>query len=67
MYTNRQFGLAATARLVLGVGLVLLAFCGTAFAQPSPDVPEIDASTAMSGLTLLSGGLLIATNRLRRK
>ena len=46
---------------------VLVAFSGTAFAGAVRTVPELDAGSMLSGLTLLAGGILIATNRVRRK
>src|SRR5207245_3606566 len=61
---NRHLGLAATARVALGLGLVLVAFNGTAFAGASA-APELDAGSMLRALTLLAGGILVASNRLR--
>ncbi|QEH38896.1 hypothetical protein OJF2_75060 [Aquisphaera giovannonii] len=47
-----------------GMVLVLSAFCGVAGANEP--VPEIDAGTMSSALSLLCGGLLILTGRRRR-
>ena len=70
-------------RFTFGAGLVLAALSGIALAQVpnvgptavrSPDVgptavrsPEIDAGTALSAMTLLSGGILMLTDRRRKK
>ncbi|MFO0808651.1 MAG: hypothetical protein U0746_08520 [Gemmataceae bacterium] len=62
----RRYGLASTARFALGLGLVLVAFSGTAWAGV-PQTPEIDAGSMLSALTLLSGGALVLTNRVRAK
>jgi len=45
--------------------LVLLAIAGTAFAGVAPS-PEIDASTAASALTLISGAALVLRSRRKR-
>jgi hypothetical protein len=63
------------ARMVLGLLLVGAAFTGEAKAcstcPPSPpppgQVPEIDPGAMGGAITLLSGGVLLLTNRLRRK
>jgi len=51
--------------------LVLTAVAGVAFAGDPIDgahgVPEIDAGSLASALTLLSGGVLLLTDRLRRR
>ena len=64
---NRRFDVLTAARVALGLGLVLVAFNGTAFAGVTRAVPELDAGSMLSALTVLAGGILIATNRVRRK
>jgi hypothetical protein len=49
-----------------GLGLVVLAL-GSAAQAGVVHTPEIDAGTLVSGLTLLAGGILVVTNRIRRK
>jgi hypothetical protein len=53
-----------TAVKVCGLMLVLVATAGTARASLAP---EVDPGSMVSALTLLSGGLLIFGDRLRRK
>ncbi len=53
------------------LALVLTATAGAAQAgscppPPKPSVPEIDAGSALSAFTLLSGGVMILTDRRRR-
>jgi hypothetical protein len=55
------------SRQTVGFGLILAALGGVALAGTPVPSPEIDASSLLSGLTLLSGGILILTNRARRK
>lgn len=57
------------ARRACGLALVVVAFAGTAMAVPGDPmgVPEIDPSSAVGALTLLSGGVLLLTDRFRRK
>jgi hypothetical protein len=55
-----------------GLLLILTACAGFALGQAMPDcnhshAPEIDAGSLASGLTLLTGGVLLLTDRLRRK
>ena len=50
---------------VLGVTMMVLAVAGSAFAIPQ--VPEIDPSMAVSGVTALTGGVLVLMGRRRRK
>jgi hypothetical protein len=68
---DRGIALAAGAcrlsRQAVGLGLVLAALGGVARAGNVVATPEIDAGSLLSGLTLLSGGILILTNRSRRK
>ncbi len=52
---------------VFGFILVLSAMAGMARAFDPLAVPEIDPGTAGSALTLLTGGLLILKDRMRRK
>jgi hypothetical protein len=51
-------------RKTAGFLLVFAAFGSTAFARGTP---EIDPGTATSALTLLVGGMLLLTDRIRRK
>ena len=53
------------------LALVLTATAGSAQAsacppRPTPSVPEIDPGSALSAFTLLSGGMMILTDRRRR-
>ncbi len=50
-------------RRLVGIGIAVSALGGTAFAGLSVRTPEIDAGSMLSGLTLLSGAVLILTNR----
>ena len=50
-----------------GLLLVMHACASSAAAIPLPPAPEIDAGSLASALTLLTGGLLILTDRLRKK
>jgi hypothetical protein len=69
---------AWAACLVGGVAFVLAATPGPAHAQKGPDLgggggkgknstPEMDPQTAAGALALLSGGVLLLTDRFRRK
>ncbi|MBM3225915.1 MAG: hypothetical protein FJZ47_19260 [Candidatus Tectomicrobia bacterium] len=50
------------------VGVCTLGLAATAFAAgPPPPAPEIDAGSAISALTILSGSLVLLSKRLRRK
>jgi hypothetical protein len=51
--------------LSVGFGMVFAGLCAPAMARDS--VPEIDAGSMASALTLLTGGLLILTARRGRK
>ncbi len=66
---HRLLALASAVRPValqsVGLGLVIVALSRSA--QATPTTPEIDAGSLVSGLTLLTGGILIVTNRYRRK
>jgi hypothetical protein len=45
---------------------VLAAMSGAAHASIPLDVPEIDPGSLVSAMTLLTGGLLVLTDRRRR-
>jgi hypothetical protein len=62
-------GMVRAARQSLGLGLVVMACAGTALAGggPPPDAPEIDAGGLVSALSLLTGGVLLLTDRFRRR
>jgi hypothetical protein len=62
------------------IGIALLTLGGASAAQADPDffgggpnrgpthsVPEIDPASAMSGLTLLLGGLTVLRGRIKKK
>jgi hypothetical protein len=53
----------------LGFGVMLLAFPVIALAGSGGGggVPEIDAGSALSALAVLSGGLLLVTDRFRKR
>ena len=56
----------ATKALVVAV--ILVGMAGTVRAdEPAHPVPEIDPGTMTSALTLLGGGMLMLTSRLRKK
>jgi hypothetical protein len=58
--------LLGESRQALGFVLVFVACSAPAFAKlPPPAVPEIDPTSAISALTLLSSGVLLLTNRRR--
>jgi hypothetical protein len=57
--------LASCSRLVVAVALLVLASGGSALAG-APVVPEIDAGTMTTAIALLSGAVLVLTNRVRR-
>lgn len=72
MLVNLVRGVVDSARVGIGAALVLAAFAVPAFAcatcggtPPPSSVPEIDPGSIASALTLLSGGVLMLTNRLR--
>lgn len=56
--------LCTTLRKATGLMLVLAAMSGTAMAGA---VPEIDPGSALSALTLLTGGVLVLKDRRRAK
>lgn len=59
--------LSAAARLTLNVAFVVLAIGGSAYAQGTAPVPEIDAGSAASALTLLAGAALFLKDKFRTK
>ena len=68
MKTTRLHALMLGARTVAGLALVLAAIAGTASAGAGPPpVPEIDAGSILSAMTLLSGGVMILTDRRRAR
>jgi MYXO-CTERM domain-containing protein len=50
---------------VIGIAIVLASLAGFAFAGAVP-VPEIDASSGVAALGLLSGGLLVLRSRRKK-
>jgi len=67
--SNRLGFLPHVALKAAGLALVMAALCGTAEAGAGPPnpVPEIDPGSILSAFTLLSGGLMILTDRRRSK
>jgi hypothetical protein len=65
-------GLAAKSVKFAGLALVFAATAGLASAQTasggssSGGVPEIDAGSMISALTLLTGGVLMVTDKFRK-
>jgi hypothetical protein len=57
----------ASVRRPLGLVLVLAGCAQTAFALGPPNVPEIDPGSVASALTLAAGGVLLLTDRIRKK
>lgn len=57
--------LVMSGRLALGLGLMVASFGGVAYGPPA--TPEIDGGSMASALALLSGAVLVVTNRVRRK
>jgi hypothetical protein len=53
-------------RKVIGILALTLTAVTTAYASAVP-TPEIDPATAMSGLTLLLGGLAVVRGRIKKK
>ena len=47
----------------VGFGLIVAALSRLSYAGAPVPAPEIDAGSLVAGLTLLSGGILIVTNR----
>ena len=50
---------------VLGIGIILASVAGFAFAGANR-IPEIDATTGVAALGLVSGGLLILRSRRKK-
>lgn len=50
---------------ILGMTLMVVGLCSAAFAGRIGAVPEIDATTAVSALTLISGATLVIRARKR--
>jgi hypothetical protein len=65
MIVKGFLGLAPFGRIALGLGLMVAALGVPAFAGPA--VPEIDGGSMVTGLALLSGAVLVLTNRVPRK
>lgn len=63
--------LASIARLTLNVAFVVLALGAAAYAQTGgpndPRVPEIDAGSAASALTLIVGAAMFLKDKFRAK
>jgi hypothetical protein len=61
--------LAGAAQKAAGFALIVSAFAGPAVAGGGGHggVPEIDPGSAISALTVLGGGLLLVTDRFRRR
>jgi hypothetical protein len=55
------------SRKIAGFSLVFAAFCGPALARAPAKGPEIDPGTATSAVALFLGGVLLLTDRFRRK
>ena len=73
MKTNRLTALASSAwraaRIACGLTLVLVACTGVAQASGGSfdSAPEIDPGSIKAALMLLSGGVLLVTDRFRRR
>jgi hypothetical protein len=50
-----------------GLALIVAGTASAALAGGPPGSPEIDPGSAVSALAVLSGGILLLTDRLRRK
>lgn len=50
-----------------GLMLVVAAFSSAAWAAKDLDAPEIDPGSIASAMTLLCGGMMMLTDRVRRK
>ena len=67
MSIRKVLSAVGPVRKALGFLVVLSAVSGPAYAGAKiQDVPEIDPGAAVSALTLLSGGLMVMTDRRRR-
>jgi hypothetical protein len=67
MILSRLVLVARAAAKPCGLALILAALATPALAFDPEPVPEIDPGSLGSALTLLIGGALILTNRLRRR
>src|SRR5262249_42405652 len=75
MSVTKWFALGSSsvwaARAALGMALVIVSVGGVALAHGGGvcggGAPEIDPGSAMSALTLLTGGILLITDRIRRR
>jgi hypothetical protein len=67
MSSKGLLGLNTFGRMAFGIGLLVVALGGPAFAGIPPSTPEIDAGSMVSALALVSGAVLVVTNRVRRK
>jgi len=65
----RRLGRALGSFALCGTSavLVLTAAAGRALAHDTCHAPEIDAGSLASAVTLVTGGLLVLADRLRRK
>jgi hypothetical protein len=52
---------------VTGLLLIFLGTTGYAFAGITPAAPEMDASSAMAAIVLISGGMVVLWGRRRAK
>jgi hypothetical protein len=59
--------LARTARAGIGFGMMLAALSTPALARDGGSAPEIDPGSIASALALLTGGVLMLTERRRRR
>jgi hypothetical protein len=66
MKSKGLFGISTFGRMAFGIGLLVVALGGPVFAGIAA-TPEIDAGSMVSALALLSGAVLVVTNRVRRK
>ena len=66
-FQRSPLGFFRLARKSIGFVFVFAAFAGSASALPPPTTPEIDPGSMASALTLLAGGVLLLTDRFRRK
>jgi len=65
--TNLKNRVSRVVRMVASLSMVLTAMAASAHAGACPPpVPEIDPSSVLSAITLLSGGVMILTDRRRR-
>ena len=68
MQFDRMLRWLGVARKGLGLALVMAAIASPAWAGgPLPGAPEIDPGSMAGAVALLTGGVLLLTDRLRRK